>query len=160
MQVVHPNCAGIDVHKRDLKVCAVRREAAGPRSEEVRTFGTMTKELEALRAWLCERGIRVVAIESTGVYWKPVFNLLEADFQVILVNPAHCRQMPGRKTDVKDCQWLAQLLEHGLLKGSFIPRQGRGHPRFAGSDALPAALDPGACDGSQPGAEGAGDSQY
>lgn len=123
MQVVHPNCAGIDVHKRDLKVCAVHRDAAGQRIEQVRTFGTMTQQLEALRAWLRECGISVVAIESTGVYWKPVFNLLEADVQVMLVNPAHCKQVPGRKTDVKDCQWLAQLLEHGLLKGSFIPPQ-------------------------------------
>jgi hypothetical protein len=81
----------------------------------------MTQELLRLRDWLQDHGCRVVAMESTGVYWKPIFNLLEGDFQVLLVSPAHIQQVPGRKTDVKDCEWIAQLLEHGLLKGSFIP---------------------------------------
>jgi transposase len=87
----------------------------------VRTFGTLTKELLALRDWLQEHGCSVVAMESTGVYWKPIFNLLEGDFQVLLVNPTQVKPVPGRKTDVKDCAWIAQLLEHGLLHGSFIP---------------------------------------
>jgi transposase len=121
MEVVYPTCAGMDVHKKDLKVCLVTRDAQGQRRQELRTFGTMTKELLALRDWLQEQGCAVVALESTGVYWKPIFNLLEGDFHVLLVNPTHIKQVPGRKTDVKDCAWIAQLLEHGLLNGSFIP---------------------------------------
>jgi transposase len=121
MQVIHSVCAGMDVHKKDVKVCLVSRNQQGQRQEEVRTFSTMTGELLKLRDWLQDHGCKVVAMESTGVYWKPIFNLLEGDFTVMLVNPAHIKQVPGRKTDVKDCQWLAQLLEHGLVKGSFIP---------------------------------------
>jgi transposase len=121
MQVIHSVCAGMDVHKKDVKVCLVSRDQQGKRQEEVRTFGTMTGELLKLRDWLQDHDCKVVAMESTGVYWKPIFNLLEGDFTVMLVNPAHIKQVPGRKTDVKDCQWLAQLLEHGLVKGSFIP---------------------------------------
>lgn len=121
MQVIHPTCAGIDVHKRDVKVCLVTRDASGQRRQEVRTYRTMTKDLLAMRDWLQDHGCRVVALESTGVYWKPLFNLLEGDFEVLLVNPGHIKQVPGRKTDVKDCEWIAELLEHGLLNGSFIP---------------------------------------
>jgi transposase len=121
MQVLHPICAGMDVHKKDVKVCVVTRDSEGQRHEEVRTFCTMTRDLLAMRAWLQSQGSTVIAIESTGVYWKPIFNLLEGDFTVLLVNPAHIKQVPGRKTDVKDCRWIAELLEHGLLRGSFIP---------------------------------------
>ncbi|GFP27272.1 hypothetical protein HKBW3S33_00686, partial [Candidatus Hakubella thermalkaliphila] len=85
------------------------------------TFSTMTKELLTMRDWLQDHNCRVVAMESTGVYWKPIFNLLEGDFEVLLVNPTHIKHVPGRKTDIKDCEWIAQLLEHGLLRGSFIP---------------------------------------
>jgi transposase len=106
MEVVHASCAGIDVHKRDVKVCLVWRDAP---------------DLLALRDWLQAHGCRELALESTGVYWQPVYNLLEGDFQVLLVNPAHIKHVPGRKTDVKDCEWIAELLEHGLLRGSFIP---------------------------------------
>ena len=121
MEVVHASCAGIDVHKRDVKVCLVWRDAPGKRQQEVRTFRTMTPDLLALRDWLQAHGCRELALESTGVYWQPVYNLLEGDFQVLLVNPAHIQHVPGRKTDVKDCEWIAELLEHGLLRGSFIP---------------------------------------
>lgn len=121
MHVVNTNCAGIDVHKKNVKVCLVTRDSAGQRHEEVRTFATMTRQLLALRDWLQDHGCKVIAMESTGVYWKPIFNLFEGDFEVLLVNPAHIKQVPGRKTDVKDCQWIAELLEHGLLKASFIP---------------------------------------
>jgi transposase len=121
MDVVHRSCAGIDVHKRDVKVCLIWRDERGTRQQEVRTFGTMTPDLQALRAWLQAQQCQVLAMESTGVYWRPVHNLLEGDFQVLLVNPAHLKHVPGRKTDVKDCEWIAELLEHGLLKGSFIP---------------------------------------
>lgn len=121
MEIINPICAGMDVHKKDVKVCLVWRDEQGRRCQQVRTFGTMTKDVLALRQWLEDRGCPVVAMESTGVYWKPLFNLLEGAVKVMLVNPAHIKQVPGRKTDVKDCQWLAELLEHGLLKGSFIP---------------------------------------
>jgi transposase len=121
MHVVNPICAGIDVHKKNVKVCLVTRDAAGQRHKEVRTFGTMTAQLLALRDWLQDHGCKVVAMESTGVYWRPIFNLLEGDFEVLLVNPGHMKQVPGRKTDVKDCEWIAELLEHGLLRASFIP---------------------------------------
>jgi transposase len=121
MDVVHPICTGIDVHKREIKVCLVWRDAGGARQQEVRSYRTMTADLLTMRDWLQEHRCRDVALESTGVYWRPVYNLLEGDFQVLLVNPNHIKHVPGRKTDVKDCQWLAELLEHGLLKGSFIP---------------------------------------
>jgi transposase len=121
MHLVNPTCAGIDVHKKDVKVCLVTRDNAGQRRQEVRTFGTMTAQLLLLRDWLQDNGCKVVAMESTGVYWKPIFNLLEGDFEVMLINPTHIKQVPGRKTDVRDCEWIAELLEHGLLKASFIP---------------------------------------
>jgi transposase len=111
----------MDVHKKDVKVCLVPRDSAGQRQEEVRTFRTMPRDILAMRAWLQPQGCPVIARESTGVYWKPIFHLLEGDFTVLLVNPAHSKQVPGRKTDVKDCRWIAELLEHGLLRGSFSP---------------------------------------
>jgi transposase len=121
MRIVHTTCAGIDVHKRDITVCLIARKTATQRVQEVRTYRTVTKDLLAMRDWLEDHNCQVVAIESTGVYWKPVFNLLEDSFQVLLVNPAHLKHVPGRKTDVKDSEWIAELLEHGLLRGSFIP---------------------------------------
>jgi transposase len=93
----------------------------GGRQEIIRTFGTMTADLLALRDWLQAHGVTHVAMESTGVYWKCIYYLLEDAFTVLLVNAAHMKQVPGRKTDVKDCAWIAQLLEHGLLRGSFVP---------------------------------------
>jgi transposase len=121
MDTLHPLCAGLDVHK-DTVVASVRRldQRNRPKSE-VRTFGTTTPDLLGLLDWLVAEGVPVVAMESTGVYWKPVFNLLEASMQVLLVNPEHIKQVPGRKTDVRDCEWIAQLLQCGLLKPSFVP---------------------------------------
>ena len=121
MRVVHPVCAGMDVHKGDVKVCLVWRDGAGERSEEVRTFSTMTRPLLSMREWLESYGCKVVVIESTGNYWKPIFNLLDGDFEVMLVNPGHLKYVEGFKTDPKDARWLAGLLEYGLLRGSFIP---------------------------------------
>ena len=121
MRVLHQTCAGMDVHKKDIKVCLVTRDSQGQRQEEIRSFRTMTRDVLAMRAWLQGQGCTIIAIESTGVYWKPIFNLFEGDFTVLLVNPSHIKQVPGRKTDVKDCRWIAELLEHGLLRGSFIP---------------------------------------
>ena len=111
----------MDVHKEDVKVCLVWRGSAGERCEEVRTFSTMTRPLLSMREWLESYNCKVVAIESTGNYWKPVFNLLEGEFEVMLVNPSHLKYVEGFKTDAKDARWLAELLEHGLLRGSFIP---------------------------------------
>lgn len=121
MNTLYPRCAGIDVHKSNVVVCVRCSDRPGKPFEEVRTFSTMTRDLLALSDWLAEHGVTHVAMESTGVYWKPVFNLLEGRFEVLLVNAEHIKQVPGRKTDVKDCAWIAQLLQHGLLKASFVP---------------------------------------
>jgi len=121
MDTFYPRCAGIDVHKGNVVVCVRCCERPGKVFEEVRTFSTMTCDLLALADWLAEHGVTDVAMESTGVYWKPVFNILEGGVHVILVNAEHIKQVPGRKTDVKDCQWIAPLLQHGLLKASFVP---------------------------------------
>lgn len=124
MEVVTTCCAGIDVHKENVVVC-VRRERVGMKCEkEIRKFGTMTRELVGLVDWLREWGCEKVAMESTGVYWIPVYNVLEGEaFEVLLVNARHLKQVPGRKTDVRDCEWIADLLQHGLLRGSFVPEQ-------------------------------------
>jgi transposase len=117
MRVVHERCAGLDVHKKTVVACALR-----PEGREVKTFSTMTAELLKLVEWLEERGCRVVAMESTGVYWKPVYNLLEAaEMEPMVVNAQHIKAVPGRKTDIRDAEWIAELLRHGLLRPSFIP---------------------------------------
>ncbi len=121
MQVVYARCAGLDVHKKTVVACRILPGDNGAWQVEVRTFGTMTVELLQLADWLRAGGVTHVAMESTGVYWKPVFNLLEGDFEVLLVNAKHIKFVPGRKSDVKDAQWIAELLQHGLLKASFIP---------------------------------------
>jgi transposase len=116
MQVMYERCAGLDVHKKTVVACVLT-----PEGQETRTFGTMTAELLVLADWLLTCGCTHVAIESTGDYWKPVFNILEGTCEVILVNAQHVKAVPGRKTDVKDAAWLAELLQHGLLRASFIP---------------------------------------
>lgn len=121
MRLVHKRCAGIDVHKKMLMVCRVRINEEGEWEQEVRSFGTMTCELLLLLDWLLAWEVTQVAMESTGEYWKPVYNLLEGHVEVLLVNAQHVKHVPGRKTDVKDAEWLAELLVHGLLKASFIP---------------------------------------
>ncbi len=123
MDVVNERCAGLDVHKKTVVACVrLPGLAGGPRREKaIRTFQTTVAGLEAMRDWLSEHGVTRVAMESTGVYWCPVYAVLESLFDVMLVNARHVKHLPGRKTDVKDCEWLAQLLEHGLLRGSFIP---------------------------------------
>jgi transposase len=121
VDTLYPRCAGIDAHKNNVVVCVRCCDRPGKVAEEVRTSSTMTADLLALSDWLAEHGVTHVAMESTGVYWKPVFNILEGRVAVILVNAGHIKQVPGRKTDVKDCQWIAQLLQHGLLKASFVP---------------------------------------
>jgi transposase len=121
MDILFRCCAGLDVHKKTVVACVRRLDEAGRVHQEVRTFGAMTADLLALSDWLAEHGVTQVAMESTGVYWKPVFNILEGRFPVLLVNAQHVKQVPGRKTDVRDCQWIAQLLQHGLLRPSFVP---------------------------------------
>src|SRR5919202_4095362 len=121
MEVLHTHCAGLDVHKKTVVVCALTPGSQGKPHSETRTFSTMTQDLLALADWLTARGITHVAMESTGEFWKPVYNILEALFTVLVVNAQHIKQVPGRKTDVKDAAWIADLLRHGLLRGSFIP---------------------------------------
>lgn len=123
MDVVYRCCAGVDVHKKSISVNLLRRGVAGKEDlDEVRTFATMTRNLLDFSEWLAEAGCTHVAMESTGVYWKPIYNILAAaGFEVLLVNAKHIKNVPGRKTDVQDCQWIGQLLAHGLLQGSFIP---------------------------------------
>lgn len=121
MEVVHPRCCGIDVHKKSVTACVLVTESDGTVHKQVRTFPTMLADLLALSDWLRGFGVTDVAMESTGVYWRPVYNVLEGEYTVLLVNAQHIRNVPGRKTDVKDSEWLADLLRHGLLKGSFIP---------------------------------------
>jgi hypothetical protein len=120
MEVIYKRCCGLDVHKDTVVACLMIREG-GKVHKEVRTFLTMTVDLVVLHDWLKAHEVTHVAMESTGIYWRPVFNLLEEDFTVLLVNAAHIKTVPGRKTDVKDCEWIADLLSHGLLRGSFIP---------------------------------------
>jgi transposase len=121
MDTLYPRCAGIAVHKGNVVVCVRCCDGPGQVFEEVRTFATVTRDLLALADWLAGQRVTHVAMESTGVYWQPVFNILEGGVHVVLVNAEHIKQVPGRKTDVKDCQWIAQLLQHGLLKASFVP---------------------------------------
>lgn len=121
MDVIVDRCAGLDVHKKTV-MATVRSPQGRRRRQETREFGTFTGRLVELRDWLTAEQVTQVAMEATGVYWKPVWHVLEAaGFELLLVNPAHFKNLPGRKTDVKDSEWLAQLLECGLLRGSFIP---------------------------------------
>jgi transposase len=123
MEVVHGCCAGLDVHKKTVVACLLRTGATGPVEKEVRTFSTMAGQLAALAEWLAERGCTHVALEATGAYWKPVYNVLEGRVGLVLVNPEHVKALAGRKTDRKDAERLAQLLRHGLLDGSFVPER-------------------------------------
>src|SRR5262245_35986159 len=115
MQVMYERCAGLDVHQKTVVACVVT-----PQGQETHTFGTRTAELLTLADWLLISGCTHVAMESTGYYWKPVFNILEGMFEVLLGIDQHVKAVPGRKTDVKDAAWLAELLQHGLLRASFF----------------------------------------
>lgn len=121
MDIVNACCAGLDVHKETVVVTVRRRQENGKVQQQTRTFGTMTEQLLELGDWLADQGVTHLAMESTGVYWKPIWNLLEDRFQILLVNAQHIKHVPGRKTDVKDSEWIAQLLQCGLLRGSFVP---------------------------------------
>jgi transposase len=121
MQVIHSRCAGLDVHKKSVVACVMLTDQQGQLHKELRTFGTMVADLLLLGDWLHYHQVTHVVMESTGSYWKPVYNLLEGHFELVVVNAAHIKAVPGRKTDVLDAEWLADLLRHGLLKPSFIP---------------------------------------
>src|SRR5262245_38987687 len=121
MNLVYTHCAGLDVHKKTVVACARIVQEDGTRSTHIRTFPTTTAHLLALVDWLLSLGITHVAMESTGEFWKPVYNLLEGSFTLLVVNAQHMKQVPGRKTDVKDAEWIAELLAHGLLRASFVP---------------------------------------
>jgi transposase len=120
MEVVYPRCSGLDVHKRFVVACLSIIEK-GQRHKELRQVSTMTSDILALKTWLKASGCRQIAMESTGVYWKPIFHLLEDSFEIVPFCAQHMKAVPGRKTDVKDAEWIADLLQHGLLKASFIP---------------------------------------
>lgn len=119
MEVLYPHCAGLDVHKDTVVACA--RRGSEPQDREVRTFGTMTSDLLALADWLESQGCTHVAMEATGIYWKPVWHVLEGRVELVLANAQHIRNVPGRKTDVNDAMWIADLLAHGLIRSSFVP---------------------------------------
>jgi transposase len=121
MQIVHTHCAGLDVHKKTVVACVRIVQTDHTITRHIRTFGTTTSELLNLVAWLLSLDVTHVAMESTGEYWKPLYNLLEGSFTVLLVNAAHIKHVPGRKTDVKDAEWIAELLAHGLMRPSFVP---------------------------------------
>jgi transposase len=121
VDILYPCCAGLDIHKDTVVACVRRHRGQGPARQETRTFGTTTRALLELADWLSEEGVTHLAMESTGVYWKPVWNVLEGQFEMLLVNARDIKQVPGRKTDVKDAEWIAQLLQHGLLRNSFVP---------------------------------------
>ena len=121
MDALIERCAGLDVHKKTVAVCVRVPGPHGVRQQHIRTFGTMTADLLALQEWLLAHHVTHLAMESTGVYWKPVYYVLEEAFTCLLVNAAHMHNVPGRKTDVQDCVWIAQLLECGLLRGSVVP---------------------------------------
>lgn len=121
LRVVHERCAGLDVHKKTVVACLLVTSQDGQVQKETRTFGTTTADLLDLSAWLKGQAITSVAMESTGIYWVPIYNLLEGEFELVVVNAHHMKAVPGRKTDVTDAEWIAQLHRHGLLRGSFVP---------------------------------------
>lgn len=123
MRVFHPNCYGLDVHKKSVTACLLTLDSKQQCSKVIRSFGTTTQDLLELVDWLVQSNCPIVAMESTGSYWKPVYNLLEAVLEVYVVNAQHVKTVPGRKTDVKDAEWIADLLQHGLLQPSFIPNK-------------------------------------
>lgn len=119
LETIASNACGLDVHKDSIKACIMPQGT----EKQIQTFGTTTSDLIELKTWLTYNNIKHVAMESTGVYWKPVFNILGDEFEIILVNARHVKHVPGKKTDVLDCEWLCRLLRAGLLKGSFIPKE-------------------------------------
>ena len=129
MQVIYVRCCGLDIHKKFVVACLLITNADGTVQKETRTFSTMTQDLLALGDWLQDLGCTHIAMESTSSYWRPVYNLLEGQFELLVANAYHIKTVPGRKTDVKDAEWMADLLRHGLLRASFIPAPAQRHLR-------------------------------
>ena len=123
IEVIHPVCCGMDVHKMSISACLITVDGDGKEQMEIREFGTFFSDLVELRNWLVGNRCPIVAMESTGVYWRPIYNILEGSIEVVLANARHIKNVPGRKTDISDCKWLAGLLRHGLIKASFIPEK-------------------------------------
>jgi transposase len=121
IQIIHPVCCGLDVHKDKISACLITLDDNGKEQYEIKEFSTFTKDLRKMKKWLIENDCPILAMESTGVYWHPIYNIIEGTMEVILVNARHIKNVPGRKTDISDSKWLAGLLRHGLLRGSFIP---------------------------------------
>lgn len=121
MEIAHERCCGLDVHQKAVVACLLKSSAKGGVQKAIRTFGTMTVDSLQLADWLADEGCTHIAMESTGVLWKPIYNVLEGLFELLVVNAQHIKAIPGRKTDVKDAEWVADLLRHGLLRSSFIP---------------------------------------
>ena len=123
MRIVYKRCCGMDVHKDSVTACVLLIDEDGEFRKQTRYFSTMTRDLKEMSGWLASLGVEAIAMEATGVYWKPVWNILEAEkkFQLLLVNAHHIKHVPGRKTDQKDSEWIAELLQHGLLRASFVP---------------------------------------
>ncbi len=124
MEAIIESCCGLDVHKSMIKACIAKGPLDKPPKFEIRTFSTMTQDLLKLKDWLVKNEVEAVAMESTGVYWKPIFNILEDSFDIVLANPHYLKKVPGKKSDVKDSQWIATLLRSGLIPNSFIPPRG------------------------------------
>ena len=121
MQVVYQRCCGLDIRKKLIVACLVLMSSQGVQAKEIRTFSTTLTDLYRLRDWLVVNECQMVAMESTGVYWRPIWNVLEEELALMLVNAQHMKAVPGRKTDLKDAEWIAELLQHGLLRASFVP---------------------------------------
>lgn len=147
MEVIYERYCGLDVHKRTVAACLLTPGPEGERRQETRTFGTMTEDLLALADWLAEAGCTHAAMEATGAYWKPIHNILEGQFELLVVNAQHVKAVPGRKTDVRDAEWLADLLQHGLLRRSFIPARPEAQWNGSGEVARPEL----SCDGKDVG---------
>jgi len=155
MQTLVERGCGLDVHQATVVACLLIVLQNGKVQKQIRTFGTTTRELLSLREWLLSEGCTHVAMESTGVYWKPIYAILEGAFQIVVANAQHVKKVPGRKTDVKDAEWIADLLCHGLLRSSFVPP--RRTPRH---DPLSPRARGKLGSGAQPSAEAVGDRQH
>jgi transposase len=125
MDILHTNCAGLDVHKKTVVATVIITKERGKPFKTTQTFGTMTCDLLALSDWLMKYDVTHTAMESTGEYWKPIYNILEDNFEVWLVNAQHIKAVPGRKTDIKDSEWIAELMRHGLIRANFVPPKGQ-----------------------------------
>ena len=140
MQTMVERGCGLDVHQATVVACLLIVLKNGKVQKQIRTFGTTTRELVSLREWLLSEGCTHVAMESTGVYWKPIYAILEGAFEIVVANAQHVKKVPGRKTDVKDAEWIADLLCHGLLRSSFVPPKPIREPRGWGRSKEPVAV--------------------